>query len=188
MTQQDLLQRLEVELRASLEDIRTHVAGLSPEQLQHRTDPDSWTILETLAHLNQYADDYLPALHRAVHRAKARRWTPDQQVAYTARGTRLINRANPDNGKTLKSAKRYNFSNQPIDPAVVKSFIIKCEQLLRLLQAAREVDLNRPKVPKANAWTGKYTLGNMLEFLVLHQRRHLLQVVRKLDVPAVVEN
>lgn len=181
MTQQDLLIHLENELRATLQDIRTQFAPLNQEALRFRQTPETWNVLECLAHLNQFADDYIPGINRAIHRAKARRWTPAVTVRYTARGRRLLRRGNPDRQKLFRTGKRYNFGHQPIDHEVVKSLIIKCEQLLRILQAAKDVDLNRPSVEKVNAWFGRYTLGNLLEFLVLHNRRHLQQAALLLE-------
>ncbi|TNE56415.1 MAG: DinB family protein [Bacteroidetes bacterium] len=185
MTQKDLLLHLESQLRSTLDEIRSNYSQQSIDRLQQRTNPDSWTPLEILAHLHQYAEDYLPGIHRAIHRAKARRWSPGPSVEYTARGRRLIRRGNPENGKPYKSYKRYNFGQQAVDRSIIKTFLIQNEQLLRTLQAAQDVDLNRATVPKAHSRIGKYTLGNLLEFLVLHQRRHLDQIGRILnnDVP-----
>lgn len=182
MTQQDLLNRLETELRSQLAEVRTRFVPLRPDMLLQRPNPETWNVVECIAHLNQYADDYLPLLQRAIHRAKARRWAPADPVRYTARGNRLIRRANPENGKSFKASKRYNFSHQPVGVEVLKAFIIKSEQLLRVIQAAREVDINRAMVPKAGAWFGQFTLGNLLEFLVLHTRRHIAQAAALLHL------
>lgn len=175
MTQQDLLNRLETELRSQLAEVRAIFVPLDPETLRRRPNPEAWNILESLAHLNQFADDYLPLMQRAIHRAKARQWAPGDPVRYTARGQRMVRRADPANGKFYRTAKRYNFSHLPVGVEVLKAFIIKNEQLLRVLQAAREVDINRALVPKAHAWFGRFTLGNLLEFLVAHTQRHLAQ-------------
>jgi hypothetical protein len=175
MTQQELLDHLEIELRGVLADVRLKLAGMPPEALLQRPTPESWNALECVAHLNRYAEDYMPPLNRAIHRAKARRWAPAAAVRYTARGRRLLRRA--DGNKTYKSPKRYNFLNQPLGAEILKSFIINCEQLLRVLQEARKIDVNRATVRKANAWFGRYTVGNLLEFLVQHSRRHVAQAV-----------
>ena len=181
MTQQDLLIHLEAELRTALLEIRTRFAPLDQEALRMRPNPDTWNILECLAHLNQYADDYIPGINRAIHRAKARRWAPVETLHYTTRGRLLLRRADPGRTKIYKAGKRYNFGHQPIEPEVIKSLIIKCEQLLRILQSAKDVDLNRPSVEKVNSWFGSYSLGNLLEFIVLHQRRHLHQAAILLE-------
>lgn len=178
MSQQDLLNLLETELRALLEEARTHFANLDPVTLQRRPDPDAWNILECFAHLNRYAEDYIPGLERAIHKAKARRLGPGYDVRYSGRGRRAIRRADPGNEKKYKSAKYYNFKQQPIGSETVKSFIINSERLLRIVQSARSVDVNRAMVPKMHAWIGKYSVANLLEFLVTHSRRHFQQAKR----------
>ncbi|MEQ1744961.1 MAG: DinB family protein [Saprospiraceae bacterium] len=177
MTQQELLDLLETDLRELLADVRSKIAVLPLEKLHQRPAPESWSILETVAHLNRYADDYLPRLHRAIHLAKARRWAPADEVRYTGRGRRLLRRADSSNGKAFKSPKRYDFLNQPLGQDVVKALIINSEQLLRVVQEAQKTDLNRPTIPKANAWFGRYTLGNLLEFLVLHKKKHVSRIL-----------
>ncbi len=181
MSQQDLIAQLEVELRAALAEIRTRFATLDPNALRHRPSPEVWNILECMAHLNRYADDYIPGINRAIHRAKARCWMPGDSVLYTARGRRLVRRADPANGKTYKAGKRYNFTHQPVEPEVIKSLIIKYEQLLRILESAKEVDINRSTVDKVGSWFGHYSLGNLLEFLIKHNRRHLQQAQTLLE-------
>lgn len=180
MSQQDLLNLLETELRALLEEARAKFANLDPLALQRRSDPESWNILECFAHLNRYAEDYIPGLERAIHKARARRWGPGYDIRYSGRGRRAIRRADPQNEKLYKSAKHYNFWQQPIGPEMIKTFIINSERLLRILQAARSIDINRATVPKAHAWVGKYSVANLLEFLVMHSRRHFRQAQRLL--------
>lgn len=184
MTQKTLLDRLESEVRDQLEEARTRLVALPPETLRFRPAPDAWNVLECVAHLNAFCDAYFARIELSMHKAKARRWLSgpgsgqpgvDDELHYTGRGQRAIRRADPGNGKRYKSPKRYNFVHLPLGPDVVKAFIIHAEKMLRLLQAAREVDLNRATVLKAHAWTARYTLGNLLEMLVTHQRRHLIQ-------------
>ena len=175
MSQQDLLNRIETDVRALLEAARAQYARLDPLALQRRRAPESWNILESIAHINGYLEDYIPGLERAIHKAKARRWGPGYDVRYSGRGRRAIRRADPDNGKIYKSPKHYNFFQKPVGQEVVKSFIINGERLLRVVEAARSVDINRACVPKMHAWMGKYSVANLLEFLVVHTRRHFMQ-------------
>lgn len=181
MSQQDLLTQLETELRSLLHDVRTQFIPLDPDQLTYRSAPETWNVLECVAHLNQYFEDYLPRIELAIHKAKARRWLSSADpVAYTSRGQRAIRRADPQNGKTYKSAKHYNFSQVTLGKETLKSFIINCERLLRILQVAREIDINRATVKKARSGLGKYSVANLLEFLVTHTQRHVQQAKRYL--------
>lgn len=175
MSQQDLLDRLEAELRTLLDQVRTQFTREGADTLRQRLQPNAWNILECFAHLNQFYETYLPQIELAIHKAKARRWMPGESVLYTGRGKRAIRRADPENGKLYKTSKPFNLLNQPLGPDTIKSFIINSERLLRVLQACRAIDINRAKVKKAHSWTGKYTLGNLLEWLITHARRHVRQ-------------
>ncbi len=175
MSQQDLLDRLETDLRNLLNQARTQFSQLGPDTLRQRRQPEAWNILECFAHLNQFYEDYLPQLDLAIHKAKARRWMPGETVAYKSRGRRAIRRADPENGKQFKSPKACDFIHLPVANEGIKSFIINSERLLRIIQAARTIDINRASVKKARSWVGKYTVGNLLEFLIVHADRHLRQ-------------
>ncbi len=173
MTQNELIDGLEADLRRLLTHARAHVAPRTSHDLQHRPAPERWNTAESLAHLNAFWADYLPAIERAIHKGKARKWTPNGPVRYTARGKRALRRVDPAQPKAFKTAKRYNFFQKSIEPDPLKSFIIGAEKLQRLLLAARAVDLNKTTVPKAHAWVGQYSLGNLLEWLVKHAQKHL---------------
>lgn len=179
-SQVSLLNKLEFEVQELLEQVRQQLATRSPETLMLRPGEGQWNAYEALAHANLFFEDYFSAIELAIHKAKAREWKPGEKVKYTGRGKRAIRRADPANTKRYRARKRYDLLGRVVGTDAVKSFIINCERLLRMLRAAREVDLNRPKIRKARSWRGKYTLGNLLEFLVTHGRRHVLQAIKTL--------
>lgn len=168
-----LLDRLEAETRSLLEFVRTHYLKAEPATLESRPADDAWNLLEKFAHVNIFFDLYLPRLELAIHKSRARQWAAGDRVKYNGRGKRALRRVAPDNPKKYKTKKRYNFIGQNIPPSVVKAFIINLEMLLRAIQNARSVDLNKTRIRKANSWFGKYYLGNLLEYLLLHSQRHV---------------
>ena len=57
----------------------------------------------------------------------------------------------------------------------VKVFLINLEMMLRLVRQARDVDTNRPRI-KTMQWNiSSFVLGDLLQYLVLHAQRHVLQ-------------
>lgn len=176
MTQPALLDRLEMELRQSLEIVRNQIAHLDEASLQFRPSPEHWNALECFAHLNAYFERYISRIELSIHKAKARQWKPVDEVKYTVAGKRFVRRVNPTNGKTYKSLKHYNFSHQPMGKEVVKGFAINSERLLRVILLAKEIDINKAKVARGKSGFFSFTLGNTLEWLVLHTQRHLIQV------------
>ncbi|HOY04749.1 MAG TPA: DinB family protein [Saprospiraceae bacterium] len=176
MTQTALLDSLESELRQSLEMVRSQIASYDLSALQFRTSPERWNALECFAHLNAYLERYIPRMELAVHKAKAREWKPVEVVKYTGVAKRYIRRANPENIKTYKTPKHYNFWQKTTGKAALKGFIINSERLLRVIQAAREVNLNKAKVGRGKSGFFTLNLGNTLEWQVMHIRRHLAQI------------
>jgi len=180
MTQHDLLDQLETELRSLLEQVRIEIAHLPEEALRVRPAQDKWNILECFAHLNAYTDYYLSRIELSIHKAKARKWSGEPNLRPTWAGRRSVAAADSANidRKRMKAPKRFNFIHKPLDPDEVKRFIISCEKLLRSIQAAREVNLNKPKIAVAQLSIFSLNLGDLLHYLVVHARRHVLQAQR----------
>jgi hypothetical protein len=176
MTQSALLDRLETDLRQSLEVVRNQIASNELAVLQYRTAPERWNALECFAHVNAYLERYIPRMELSVHKAKAREWKPVEEIKYTGLAKRYIRWADPDNMKPRKSPKHYNFWQQPVGKAALKGFTINAERLLRVIQAAREVNLNKAKVGRGKSGFFTLSLGNTLEWQVQHIRRHLAQI------------
>ncbi len=176
VTQKELLDQLETDLRHVLDQVRTQIVPLEESMVKYRPDPTRWNVLECFAHLNAFAEMYLPRIEAGIHKAKARKWIlPAEEVAYTSAARRDIHRIERANTRPRKSKKRNNFYQQPLGPEVVKTFIINCERLLRNLHLAREVDVNRPKIGRGPTSFFHYTLGNTFEWLIRHAGHHLAQ-------------
>lgn len=181
LMQEELLNRLETDLRSIQDLVRTQIADKPEEALKVRPDLNSWNSLECIAHLNLFMEMYLPRIEKSIHLAKARSWKPGNQLKYTGTAKRVLRQANPANNKPRKTAKRYDFIHQPIGTEVIKPFLINNERLLRNVQASRVVDLNKAKIGWGPSGFYKVTLGNCLEWLVLHSQRHLQQAMRTIN-------
>jgi DinB superfamily len=189
MTQSEHIDHLERELRELLETIRQHLLPLDSTTLRQRpdNDPKRWCALECFEHLNRSSRDYLDALEHRIHRAKADQWIakPDEPVKSTWLGREAIRWVTPGNQKRFRTSKRYNPIKMGAPDSAIKSFIINSERLLRILQQARSVDINRARVRFAIIPLLKYRMANLLEFMVLHGHRHTEQAMRAAGVRAV---
>jgi hypothetical protein len=177
MTQSELLDRLEFDLKKLLETLRSQFALLSVETLQVRPSPKRWNALECFAHLNAHFDYFLPRIELAIHKAKARNWTPGEERKQNWLGRKAIRAADPLNIETSrrKSPNRIHPKHLQVRLHEVKAFVINCEMLLRLFQQAREVDLNKAKVAHFRWPHFQFLLGDLLEYMTLHAQRHVLQ-------------
>ncbi|MCB0573462.1 MAG: DinB family protein [Saprospiraceae bacterium] len=177
MTQTALLDRLESEIRQLLEETRSQLAPLPAEALGSRPQPERWNALECFAHLNAHFDYFLPRIELAIHKSKARHWIPGEFRRQNWVGRMAIKAADPNNlGRTRKkSPKKIDPRRLQVRDHEVKAFLINCEMLLRLVQQARAVDLNRTTV-KHFRWPGsRFMLGDLLEYMLMHAQRHFIQ-------------
>jgi hypothetical protein len=174
MTQSTYLDGLERELREVLQIVRTRLATQSGPVLLQRRQPDAWNIQETFAHLNAYLEYYLPHIERAIHKAKARNWPAAAEVQHNWVDRRAIARVQPGSAPR-KSPKKYNFLHLKVEQDEIKRFLINSERLIRNVQAAREISLNRPRLPGPFFPHWKFTLGGVFQYLIAHAQRHTLQ-------------
>lgn len=135
-----------------------------------------WSIAQCLDHLNRYGDYYLPEITKKLSAPAGK--NPD-----TFRGSWLgnyfTNMMEPATGKKkVKAFKAYIPPPQPDAYAVVATFINQQEQMLSLLDKARHADLDGLKVPVSIAKWIRLKLGDVFQFVIAHNERHVQQAIR----------
>ena len=140
-----------------------------------------WSIAQCLEHLNRYGNFYLPETRKAFERTKARNPAPSFKSSWF--GHKFTKMMDPVTGKKKWSAMK-GYKPQPSlnAPAVVAEFIAQQETLLLLLRDARHVDLNKVRVAMSIAKFIRLKAGDVLQFLIAHNERHVLQAKRNLSL------
>ncbi len=176
MSQSELLDHLEESLQQLLKEVREHFAHTALATLKQRPTPEQWSAMDCFAHLNAQFEGYLSRMELAQHKAKARKWLPTMDRRSNGLGRMAIRKADPSNVKPGKSPKSLNpLKKLPVRDTELKVFLINGEMLLRLIRQAREVDLNKTSVKPLHWSLFRFRMGDLLEYLVLHARRHFIQ-------------
>lgn len=170
------LQQLQNVVRQLQATVETELAALPDAALNRQPRPDAWSAFECLEHLNRYARYYLPALTRALHGAAS--VASAAEVRYSWLGRKSLDLVRPDNGQQHKTVKHMNPTGSQLSRPVLTEFLRHQSELLALLAAARTADLNRRAVPVEFFRLLKLRVGETLEFVVLHEQRHLRQACR----------
>lgn len=175
MNTNELLDRLESDLNEVLALLRAQFSHLPAEAMLQRRDMMSWNAMECFAHLNAQFDYYLPRIELAQHKAKARNWGPEPERISGTFGGMAIRRVGPSSGprksrKSINPSKLLKVRNNEL-----KVLLINLEMLLRLLRLSRELSLNRPRMRAQHRRFIQFRLGDLLEYLILHTQRHLIQ-------------
>lgn len=177
MTSSDFLAalvRTVTELRATA---HTEFATLDPVLLNQRPAPASWSILECLEHLNRYSRYYNAALAKALASSRTVA-DPQAEVAYSWLGRKSVEMMRPANAKKSSTLKHMNPLGSRLGSDVLAEFDQHQARLLELLATAQGNDLNRKAVPVEFFRLLKLRLGEALEFVVVHQQRHVQQAQR----------
>lgn len=139
-----------------------------------RTPADGgWSIIQCMEHLNIFSAWYHPQIRRELVRRSAGPVSDTFQSSIL--GNYLISRVMPFGGKKYKAAKRHVPAQRLNAHSVIALFIYHQQELLRYLEKAESVDLDRTRISMSKIRCLKLKLGDMLQFLVLHNQRHLAQ-------------
>ncbi len=160
----------------NLHDRAAEFASLDLQQLNYKPGPDSWSILECLEHLNRYSRYYNPALAKAIAANPASNPTPS--INYSWLGKKSLDMVRPENMKKHKTVKHMNPNNSHLGLNTIQEFLQHQHQLLHLLHAAIGSDLNKKAIPVEFFKLLKLRIGETLEFVIVHQERHLQQALR----------
>lgn len=168
-----LVLRVEQGLCIALETFQ----NLEPSILLHKPSEGGWSIAQSLEHLNSYGRFYLPEIQSALDKNQGK-----SEIALFKSGwlgqyfTQMMR---PASRKKYKAFKNHIPSDTLNAHAVVAAFIEQQETLLRYLEHAKTTDLNH-KIPISITPWIKLKLGDVFQFLIAHQERHLEQAKRNL--------
>jgi hypothetical protein len=152
--------------------------SLSQEQLNFRTSPEQWSILQCLEHLNLYGDFYLPAIEKQI---LAHKHGGSNKVFKSGLiGNYFANLMKSTNGavKKMKSPKDKVPAYSGLTITTIDRFLKQQELLKKLLNQARSVDLTKTKVPISLTRFIRLRLGDTFRFFVYHIERHVAQAER----------
>lgn len=176
-----LLEQLEGRIERHLQAITGRLQNLDERTLLQPAANGGWSIAQCLEHLNSYARYYLPAIESGLSRARL-----DHPLTGTVKGTWLgayfIRSMEPgSNTKKYKAPKDHTPVRGLDAVKVMSEFIAQQEHLLELIRKARQADLDAVRIPISISRWIKLRLGDVFQFLVAHDERHIQQALRQLQ-------
>jgi hypothetical protein len=156
-------------------DITKKFKALTTDQLNFRTSPNKWSILQCIEHLNLYGDFYLPEIEKQILANKG--LSKSSQFKSGMIGNYFANLMKVRNGKIkkMKAPKDKTPSNSELTITTIERFLKQQELLKSLLVQSRSVDLTKTKVPISLAKFIRLRLGDTFRFFIYHIERHISQ-------------
>jgi hypothetical protein len=181
---QVLIDDLQQQTEAFINKAVTHWQMMPHKQFAYKQSPEKWSANQCLQHLNSYGHYYLPAIEKAIASGKSKQTKPTFKSGWL--GNYFTNLMQPKQdgslSKKIKSPKNQQPTNNADSHLVIAAFIEQQEQLLLLLERARDIDMNKIKVPISISPFIKLKLGDVFMFLIAHNQRHVLQAEKALTV------
>jgi hypothetical protein len=150
-----------------------------------RPHPNSWSAAECLAHLSISTEMFLPVLRAALDDARKRNLVSDKPPKMDWLGGVLRWFLDPPFRQRVKTAA-------PFVPKAVRAkaeafgeFSALQDKLLEILRAARGFDLRRIKIVSPFDKRVKYNLYSAFRIVAAHERRHLWQAEKAVEVVKV---
>jgi hypothetical protein len=84
----------------------------------------------------------------------------------------------PDNTTKHKTFARMNPSQGALKKEVMEIFLRNQDELLEIVNEASKIDLNKASIPVEFLKILRMNLGDALQFVVVHEQRHIKQAHR----------
>ncbi|HEX6560371.1 MAG TPA: DinB family protein, partial [Longimicrobiales bacterium] len=142
-------------------------------QLGWRPPEGGWSIGQVFEHLILTDTPYLETMQRALVGAKhgGGAWQPSFM------GGMIIRAVDPGTARKSKAFKKHQPGPQP-RANVIDEYLARREQLTDLIGAARGVDLRAVRMRSPIIGLVRLNLGDAIQIMVSHTRRHLQQIER----------
>ncbi len=149
--------------------------ALDLSQLNAKENPEKWSALECLEHLNLYGDFYLPEIEKRM--LAQRQLAKPPMFKSGVIGNYFANLMLAKNGKIqkMKSPKDKNPNNSSLSITTIDRFFKQQQRLVSLLQQAQNLDLVKTKTSISISSFIKLRLGDTFRFLIYHIDRHITQ-------------
>jgi len=166
------------EVTAGVETLR---ADLTDEQLVWKPEPGVWNVLECIEHLIVVDGLYFPRIEAAL--AAAQGGGKDAPFRPSFFGKTFLRYVSPDSKRKIKTFRLFEPPPALTDVSVPARFIAQQAVLTALIQRADGADLNDNTFSSPVSRLIRFSLGEGLTLLVLHQQRHLQQARRLTQHP-----
>lgn len=173
-----LLESLENEVEKHLQIAIHTFQNLNETTLLQIPENGGWSVAQCFEHLNSYGRYYLTQINIALDKGTEKSLSTIFKGSWL--GTYFTNMMLPSNTKKYKAFKGHIPPVNLNAHAVLAEFIEQQETLLNYLKQARNTDLDKVRVPISIAKWIRLKLGDVFQFVIAHDERHIQQAQRVL--------
>jgi hypothetical protein len=147
--------------------------------LNWKENPESWSVLECIEHLNRYGDFYIPEITNKIKNSKhntSEIFKSNWLGKYFSKSVSYNESLN-----TMKTFKSMNPLNSKLNIQTLEKFINQQHQIIELLDKSKNVNLDKTKTAISISKLIKLRLGDTFRVLIFHNERHIKQAEKALE-------
>lgn len=141
--------------------------------LNWKEHPESWSALECIEHLNRYGDFYIPEITKKINLCKHKSseiFKSNWLGNYFSKAVSYQEDLNK-----MKTFKSMNPLNSKLDRDTIDTFLNQQQQIIELLDRAKDINLDKTKTSISISKLIKLKLGDTFRVLIYHNERHIKQ-------------
>lgn len=177
-----LLETLEADTRQLI--LEAHrLLQTDPETLTLQPVPGKWSVAQNIEHLNTYSRYYIPVIRQALSKT-THTCNPEFRSGWLGNYfTKMMKpSATGQVGYKMKAMKNHMPPPDIDSKNVLDEFLDQQQQLLDLLQQARQFDIGRIRIPISISKMIGLKLGDTFRFFIAHEQRHFVQLQQALKM------
>ncbi|MEO6286210.1 MAG: DinB family protein [Dyadobacter sp.] len=179
VNKKELLQKLEDRVEGHISDTMVLFQNGEEALLNSPSSSGGWSIAQCLAHLNSYGDYYLPKIRQEIEKAAENFEKQDFTSSWL--GAYFTKMMEPETSKGKFKAFKGHIPPSELDAAqTVAEFLRQQEDMLFLLRNAVSKDMETIKIPVSILPFIKLRVGDVFQFIIAHDERHMQQAKRNL--------
>jgi len=163
-------------LEGVAEDVRNSFGGLTPEQLNWKPAPESWSVGQCLNHLIKSNEEFYPELDKLT--AGTRKNTLWQSISPLSgiAGAFLVSTLKKEGNKVKTNQKMTPPSDVPGD--IVERFSQHQSQFIEKVRSTADADWHKIVLTSPFVKIMTYRMDVGLEAIIEHEKRHVRQAKR----------
>lgn len=169
------------ELGAISEDVRVSFGSLTSDQLNWKPSVESWSVAQCLDHLIRSADEFYPEFAKVASGTRKNTFWQSYSPFTGMGGRFLINTLKTDS-KKVKAPSKAIVPPSDIEDGIVERFAAKNDDLVEKIKATAVADWKKTVVSSPFLSVMTYTVDDAYTVLIEHERRHVRQAKRVIEV------
>jgi len=161
---------------------RASFGDLTAAQLNWKPGPDQWSAAQCFDHLITANATFFASFEEVLSGKKRNSFWESLPWLPSLWGKMLIKGVDPDSKRKLKAPKIFHPSISNVDGAIIHRFIDQQNQVVGYMNATAALDLEKVVISSPVNKLITYSLMDAYQIIINHEKRHLLQAMRVLEM------